>query len=138
MTLAESASRSDIVTDAKKKALKQSTHDAFSFSYESLNPEQKRAVDTIEGPVMVIAGPGTGKTQVLGVRVANILKKTQARPSNILCLTFSNSGATAMRERLRSLIGPDAYAVNVQTVHSFCDSLIRKHAQVFSEFAAQV
>ena len=85
----------------------------FEKEYERLNAGQKQAVDTVEGPVMVVAGPGTGKTQVLGMRVANILKKTQAKPSNILCLTFSTSGATAMRERLRELIGPDAYGVTV-------------------------
>jgi len=53
------------------------------------------------------------------------------RPSNILCLTFSNSGATAMRERLRSLIGADAYGVNVSTIHGFCNDIITDHPQVF-------
>src|SRR3989344_5133357 len=73
----------------------------FTEEYGKLNAAQKQAVDTTEGPVMVIAGPGTGKTQGLALRVANILRKTQMRPSNILCLTFSNAGAKAMRERLR-------------------------------------
>lgn len=109
----------------------------FEKEYERLNVGQKQAVDTVEGPVMVVAGPGTGKTQVLGMRVANILKKTQARPSNILCLTFSSSGATAMRERLRELIGPDAYGVTVSTVHGFCDSVISRNAPVFSEWSAR-
>ncbi|TSC58763.1 MAG: DNA helicase II / ATP-dependent DNA helicase PcrA [Candidatus Peregrinibacteria bacterium Greene0416_62] len=83
---------------------------------------------------MVIAGPGTGKTQVLAMRTANILSKTHARPSNILCLTFSTSGATAMRERLRSLIGSDAYSVTVNTVHGFCDAIIKRNATVFSDW----
>ena len=109
---------------------------SFSDAYDRLNPDQKRAVDMIEGPVMCIAGPGTGKTQVLAVRVANILKKTQARPSNILCLTFSTSGATAMRERLRELIGSHAYGVTVDTVHGFCDSIIKRNATAFSEWDA--
>lgn len=116
---------------------------AYTFvvrSYEKeharLNPEQKLAVDTVEGPVMVVAGPGTGKTQVLAMRVASILKKTQARPSNVLCLTFSTAGATAMRERLRELIGSDAYGVTVDTVHGFCDGIIRKNAPTFSEWSA--
>ena len=108
----------------------------FEKEYERLNAGQKQAVDTVEGPVMVIAGPGTGKTQVLGMRVANILKKTQARPSNILCLTFSTAGATAMRERLRELIGPDAYGVTVSTVHGFCDSVISRNAPTFSDWSA--
>ncbi len=109
----------------------------FEKEYDRLNPGQKQAVDTVEGPVMVIAGPGTGKTQVLAMRVANILKKTQAKPSNILCLTFSNSGATAMRERLRELIGPDAYGVSVNTVHGFCDAVISRNAPVFSYWSAK-
>ncbi len=109
----------------------------FEKEYERLNTGQKQAVDTVEGPVMVVAGPGTGKTQVLGMRVANILKITQARPSNILCLTFSNAGATAMRERLRELIGPDAYGVTVSTVHGFCDSIISRNASVFSDWSAR-
>lgn len=110
---------------------------SFDESYARLNTAQKEAVDTIEGPVMVVAGPGTGKTQVLALRVANILKKTQANPSNILCLTFSSAGATAMRERLRQLIGGDAYAVTVSTVHGFCDGLISRNPLVFSEWSAK-
>lgn len=109
---------------------------SYEKEHERLNPEQKLAVDTVEGPVMVVAGPGTGKTQVLAMRVASILKKTQARPSNILCLTFSTAGATAMRERLRELIGSDAYGVTVDTVHGFCDGIIRKNAPTFTEWSA--
>src|SRR3989338_9316366 len=89
------------------------SEDVFAKAYGTLNDAQKQAVDMIEGPVMVVAGPGTGKTQGLALRVANILRKTQMRPSNILCLTFSNAGAKAMRERLRKIIGPDAYGVTV-------------------------
>ncbi len=85
---------------------------------------------------MVIAGPGTGKTQIVAMRVANILRKTQMRPSNILCLTFSNTGAKAMRERLRSIIGPDAYGVTVGTIHSFCNDLILQHPHIFEDFRA--
>ncbi len=109
----------------------------FEAAYNDLNTEQKKAVDTVEGPVMVVAGPGTGKTQVLALRVANILKKTQARPGNILCLTFSTAGTTAMRDRLRSLIGGDAYAVTVSTIHGFCDSIISRNPAVFSEWQSQ-
>lgn len=102
----------------------------------SLNDAQRKAVETIEGPVMVVAGPGTGKTQVLAVRVANILRRTQMRPSNILCLTFSVSGATAMRERLRDLIGSDAYGVTINTIHGFCADLIESYPNVFDEWNA--
>ncbi|MDO8639415.1 MAG: UvrD-helicase domain-containing protein, partial [bacterium] len=63
----------------------------FEKAYGSLNKEQKEAVVFIEGPVMVIAGPGTGKTQILTLRIANILLKTQINPENILALTFSEA-----------------------------------------------
>lgn len=62
----------------------------FEAEYKKLNKAQQEAVDAVDGPVMVIAGPGTGKTQLLSMRVANILRKTDADPSNILCLTFTN------------------------------------------------
>jgi DNA helicase-2/ATP-dependent DNA helicase PcrA len=74
---------------------------------------KKRRVTTIEGPVLVIAGPGTGKTQLLGVRVAHILKQTDTLPQNILCLTFTENGAQNMRERLTRFIGKEAYDVNI-------------------------
>ncbi|OGJ57992.1 hypothetical protein A2947_01770 [Candidatus Peribacteria bacterium RIFCSPLOWO2_01_FULL_54_110] len=106
------------------------------MQYARLNPEQRSAVDAIEGPVMVIAGPGTGKTQVTALRVANILRKTHMRPSNILCLTFSVSGVTAMRERLRALIGPDAYGVTIATIHGFCNDIIASHPVVFDTWSA--
>jgi len=109
----------------------------FESEEAKLNPEQRRAVDTVEGPVMVVAGPGTGKTQTVAMRVANILRKTQARPGNVLCLTFSVSGATAMRDRLRLLIGPNAYGVTVSTIHKFCADIIADHPAVFDDFSAR-
>ncbi|MDD5102982.1 MAG: ATP-dependent DNA helicase [Candidatus Peribacteraceae bacterium] len=109
---------------------------AFEERFAGLNEGQKRAVETIEGPVMVVAGPGTGKTEVLAMRTANILRRTQMRPTNILCLTFSTSGAKAMRERLRKIIGSDAYGVTVSTVHSFCNDLIQQYPHVFVNFRA--
>lgn len=108
----------------------------FDERFAQLNDHQKSAVETIEGPVMVVAGPGTGKTEILAMRTANILRRTQMRPTNILCLTFSTSGAKAMRERLRQIIGPDAYGVTVSTVHSFCNDLIQQYPHVFVHFRA--
>jgi DNA helicase-2/ATP-dependent DNA helicase PcrA len=108
----------------------------FADEFKRLNKEQQQAVETVEGPVMVVAGPGTGKTQVLAMRVANILKKTHAKPGNILCLTFSTSGASAMRERLRSLIGPDAYGVTVSTIHGFANDIIQQNPIVFDDWSA--
>jgi DNA helicase-2/ATP-dependent DNA helicase PcrA len=105
---------------------------AFDEAYKNLNPEQRTAVDTLEGPVMVIAGPGTGKTQVLATRIANILLKTDTNPYAILALTFTESAAKNMRERLVQLIGPTAYSVNVQTFHAFCDEVIQSYPEYFS------
>ncbi|MBC7564945.1 ATP-dependent helicase [Candidatus Saccharibacteria bacterium] len=89
------------------------------------------AVDLIEGPVMVIAGPGTGKTELLSVRTANILKKTDTLPENILCLTFTESGAAAMRERLIGIIGKDAYKVAIHTFHGFGTEVINQNREFF-------
>ena len=80
--------------------------------YKKLNVNQKKAVDTIDGSVMVVAGPGTGKTQVLGARVASILKNTDAMAENIICLTFTEAATTALRQRIYQLIGPESYMVN--------------------------
>jgi DNA helicase-2/ATP-dependent DNA helicase PcrA len=103
----------------------------FEEEYKKLNKEQKEAVDTIEGPVMVIAGPGTGKTSILTLRIANILKKTDTAPENILSLTFTESGAYAMRKKLVGIIGPTAYRVNINTFHSFCNEVIKNYPEKF-------
>src|SRR5579859_5701308 len=110
--------------------LKSST--VFQQAYQKLNPQQKVAVDTIDGSVMVIAGPGTGKTQILAMRIANILLKTDTNPSSILALTFTESAAKNMHERLVQLIGPTAYSVHLQTFHSFAEEVIREHPEFFS------
>ncbi|HSW89918.1 MAG TPA: ATP-dependent DNA helicase [Patescibacteria group bacterium] len=103
----------------------------FESQYQKLNPEQKASVDTIDGPVMVVAGPGTGKTQVLTLRIANILQKTDTDPKNILALTFTESAAKNMRTRLIKLIGTDAYKVRIQTFHGFCQSIITEYPEYF-------
>jgi len=104
---------------------------AFADAYASLNAAQKEAVDTIEGPVMVIAGPGTGKTQILTLRIAKILLETDTRPENILALTFTNSGARAMRERLRTYIHDEAYRVGIFTFHSFAEHILSHYSSYF-------
>jgi len=103
----------------------------FEKRYRQLNTAQKQAVDLIEGPVMVIAGPGTGKTELLSVRAANILKQTDTLPENILCLTFTESGAVAMRERLIGIIGKDAYKVAINTFHGFGTEIISHNREYF-------
>ncbi len=107
----------------------------FLKRYSKLNQAQKKAVDTIDGPVMVIAGPGTGKTELLSVRTANILQKTDTLPENILCLTFTESGANAMRQRITEIIGKDAYKVAVHTFHSFGVEVINQNGQFFYQGA---
>lgn len=106
----------------------------FDKEYKRLNIEQKIAVDTIEGPVMVNAGPGTGKTQILTLRIGNILKNTDVGPENILALTFTNSGVYAMRDRLRSYIGDPAYRVNIFTFHAFAEHIIKTFNIYFPQF----
>jgi len=105
---------------------------AFESAYKSLNKAQRAAVDTIEGPVMVVAGPGTGKTQILTLRIANILKQTQMNPQNILALTFTDAGAKAMRERLHRYIGAEAYQVAIYTFHGFAERLIRDYPDAYT------
>ncbi len=103
----------------------------FNKQYALLNAEQREAVDAVEGPVMVIAGPGTGKTQILTLRIANILKQTDTDPSSILALTFTEAGAAAMRKRLVSMIGSDAYRVAIYTFHGFCNMIIQRFPEDF-------
>lgn len=96
-----------------------------------LNDAQKKAAEHIYGPLLVLAGPGTGKTQLLSSRIANILTKTDASPQNILCLTFTENAAQNMRDRLTSIIGADAYDVHIATYHSFGSDIIRTYPQYF-------
>ncbi len=99
----------------------------------SLNTHQREAVETIYGPVLVIAWPGSGKTQLLAARIANILHLTDASASNILCITFTEAAARNMRERLRSMIGQDAYRVAIHTFHSFGLEILNRFRHRLSE-----
>lgn len=103
----------------------------FDSRYGKLNDRQREAVDTIDGPLMVVAGPGTGKTELLSMRAANILRKTDTLPENILCLTFTESGAVAMRKRLSEIIGPAAYKIAIHTFHSFGSEIINRYGEYF-------
>ena len=107
------------------------TTSKFQILYKKLNNEQKQAVDAIEGPVMVIAGPGTGKTQILTLRIANILRKTDISSDSILALTFTESGVFSMRKRLVEIIGSDGYRVGIFTFHGFCNEVIRRFPDSF-------
>ncbi len=100
----------------------------YETAFSKLNTQQAQAVTQTEGPVMVLAGPGTGKTEVLAVRIGYILNERQANPTNILCLTYSNAGVRAMRKRLTELIGETANQVEISTFHAFSNNLISKRS----------
>ncbi|HLL60677.1 MAG TPA: ATP-dependent helicase, partial [Candidatus Nitrosocosmicus sp.] len=112
------------------------TNKEFEKLYSRLNPAQKHAVDAIEGAVMVIAGPGTGKTQILTLRIANILLNTQVNPENILALTFTESAVYEMRKRLVSIIGTPGYRVEINTFHGFCNEIIQNNSENFAHLIA--
>ncbi len=97
---------------------------------EMLNPEQREAVQTTEGPVLVLSGAGTGKTKVLTTRLAYILAEHKANPWNCLVVTFTNRAAREMRERVQGLIGDMANSVFLGTFHSVCAKILRKHAEL--------
>jgi DNA helicase II / ATP-dependent DNA helicase PcrA len=118
--------------------LKEQLHEQFQQIYNNLNERQRLAVDTTEGPVMVIAGPGTGKTQILSARIANILLGGNAGPENILCLTYTDAGAVAMRKRLLSFIGAEAYKIQICTFHAFCNDIIQSNLLLFEKNSMDV
>ncbi len=105
----------------------------FEEAFAALNVAQRQAVELIDGPLLVIAGPGTGKTQLLSVRVANILNRTDANASNILCLTFTEAAAQNMRERVRALIGTDANQLQIYTFHGFGADIIQHYPEYFED-----
>ncbi|MFI4935319.1 MAG: UvrD-helicase domain-containing protein [Caulobacterales bacterium] len=96
-----------------------------------LNPEQRQAVEAIEGPVLVLAGAGTGKTRVLTTRLAHILATGRARPWELLAVTFTNKAAREMRERITAIIGPAAEGLRwLGTFHSIAAQILRRHAEL--------
>ncbi|OGK31243.1 hypothetical protein A3D08_01035 [Candidatus Roizmanbacteria bacterium RIFCSPHIGHO2_02_FULL_43_11] len=107
------------------------TKSVFEDIFRQLNPIQRAAVETLDGPVMVVAGPGTGKTHVLAARIAHILSVTDTPPYAILALTFTESAAANMRKRVVSMIGKQGYYVNIMTFHAFCADVIRSHPEYF-------
>ncbi len=106
-------------------------NNTFATVIENLNPQQLAAVRQTDGPVLVLAGPGTGKTQLLAARIGNILLSTDAQPHNILCLTYTDAGTVAMRQRLQSFIGAESYKIHIHTFHSFCNWVIQENLEYF-------
>lgn len=105
----------------------------------SLNEKQKAAVEYLDGPLLVLAGPGTGKTQLLSSKVAYILENTDTNPENILCLTFTESGATNMRERLGSIMGgKDSSKVNISTYHAFGSEILTQYKNYSDSYSRKL
>ena len=96
---------------------------------DSLNPEQRQAVETIDGPVLVLAGAGTGKTRVLTTRLANIIMSARAWPNEVLAVTFTNKAAQEMKNRIATMINRSIEGLWLGTFHSLCVRILRKHAE---------
>lgn len=103
----------------------------YLAAIEQLNTEQRSAVEQTEGVVMVVAGPGTGKTQMLSARVAHLIKNQNVEERAILCLTFTDAATNALRERLFSFVGASAHRVGIYTYHGFCNLIIQEHKDIF-------
>ena len=97
--------------------------------FKELNQNQKKAVETLDGPLLVLSGAGTGKTRVLTARIANLLFSSKAKPWNILAVTFTNKAAKEMRERLENLIGPSVNNIWLGTFHSIAARVLRENAE---------
>lgn len=98
----------------------------------TLNKAQREAVESLDGPLLIVAGPGTGKTTVLTYRIAHILSSTDTKPGSILAMTFTEAGVYAMRRKLYELIGATAYNVEITTIHGFCNTVIQEFGEYFT------
>ncbi|MDD4204581.1 MAG: UvrD-helicase domain-containing protein, partial [Candidatus Delongbacteria bacterium] len=97
---------------------------------EELNEKQKEAAETTDGPLLIIAGAGSGKTRTLVERIVNIIRKKKASPHEILAVTFTNKAAGELRERIIGAVGEDGRSVIAGTFHSICARILRKHSEL--------
>ena len=114
-----------------KHTTRQDYEARFAHILSGLNTAQREAVEAIEGPVLVVAGPGTGKTHILSARIGQILRRTDTKAHNILCLTYTDAATHAMRERLLEFIGPESHKLHIFTFHSFCNNIIQSNLGQF-------
>lgn len=96
---------------------------------EACTEKQKMAVKKTEGPLVVVAGPGAGKTRVLVERVAYLVKRRGVSPENILVITFTEKAAAELKARLINCVGLDAELMQISTIHSFCSKVLRDHPE---------
>ena len=97
------------------------------MNLDTLNKEQREAVTTVEGPLLVLAGAGSGKTRVLTTRVAYLLEEVGIAPEHILAITFTNKAAKEMKERIITMLGPIGYQIQISTFHSFGLLILREN-----------
>ncbi|MDT2076577.1 MAG: UvrD-helicase domain-containing protein, partial [Planktomarina sp.] len=122
---------SDAFEAATSPSLSQMAMAVRSAPYmEGLNPAQRAAVEQLEGPVLMLAGAGTGKTKALTTRIAHLLNTGAARPNEILSVTFTNKAAREMKNRVSNLIGQIEGMPWMGTFHSICVKILRRHAEL--------
>ena len=103
----------------------------------NLNPAQRQAVENLQGPLLVLAGAGTGKTRVLTARIAHILLSRQALPSQILAVTFTNKAAQEMLNRIEQMMGGQMQGLWLGTFHALCVRILRRHAELVDRHCAR-
>ncbi len=108
----------------------------YTEEFEKLNSAQKEVVEQVNWPVMVVAGPWTGKTQIIWMRTANIIQNAWVNPENILITTFTEAWVIAIKKRLAKFIWTEAYKVKVATIHSFSQDIITSYPEKFAQFKA--